>query len=168
MSRVVRSRSASAAVLTAVMALSAPVALADGPGTGDQSPSYGGSANDHTAPYLRATLRTKHLGTLASSGKLKLLLASSEASLVGLSGKLTARAPHAKTLKLKLKGTSLLFKRAGQKNATLTLTSASRTKLLKFWRAGGKKVRGTVLVTGLGADGAHNKRSLRKSGALTR
>ena len=163
-----RARSASAAVLTAVIALSAPVALADGPGTGDQSPSYGGNANDHTAPYLRATLRTKHLGTLARSGKVKLLLASSEASLVGLSGTLTARAPHAKTLKLNLKGTSLLFRRAGQKNATLTLSSASRTKLLKSWRHGGKKVRGTVLVTGLGADGARNKRHLSKSGALAR
>jgi hypothetical protein len=166
----VTSRPLSAVALAAILAVCAPVALADGPGTGDQSPSYGGSgtANDHTAPYLRATILTRHLGALAQNGKLKLSLASSEAALVGLTGTLTARRPHATALRVKLKGATLLFQRAGAKGATLTLSSAARAQLKGLVRAGGKQSRGTVTVTGLGTDRARNKRHLKKSAGLVR
>jgi hypothetical protein len=149
-----------------VTAIVAPVALADGPGTGDQSPSYGGNGRDRTAPYLRATILTRHLATLSSGGKLKVSVAASEGALVGLTGKLTARAPGRKALSLKLRGTSLLFQRAGQKRATLTLSPSSRRNLGRL--VGARGTRATVTITGLGADRAHNKRHLKKSSTLRR
>src|SRR4051794_24269041 len=95
-------RLVSAAALLAALAAAAPVALAADPTppTGDQSPSYGGnppppgdqspsyggnpSSGDTTAPFLRATMSTRHLTTVAKTGKLKLSMGTNEASVVAL------------------------------------------------------------------------------------
>ena len=156
----------------AALTLAAPVALAADPPppTGDQSPSYGGnsSSGDHTAPYLRASITTRHLTTLAHTGKLKLSLGTSEGAVVALSGKLTARASHVKSLKLSLKGTTLLFKSAGQKGGTLTLSASGRRQLKAFLSSAGKKATGKATVTGTGSDAAHNTRHLVKTVTLVR
>jgi hypothetical protein len=166
----VTARLATGIALLAALAVAAPIAVADPTPPGDQSPSYGGnpSGGDHTAPYLRATIRTRHLATIAKTGKLKLSLATSEKSVVALAGTLTVRAPHAKTLRLKLRGTTLLFKRSGQKGGTLTLSASGRHRLAALLRTGGNRSRGTFRLTGTGADAAHNKRHLKKSATLRR
>jgi hypothetical protein len=172
------------AALLAALAVAAPIALADpppptgdgspsyggNPPTGDQSPSYGGNpaSTDHTAPHMRATISTRHLRTVAKTGRLRLSLGTDEGAVVALTGTLTAKAPHVKTLKLKLKSTTLLYKRAGQKTGTLTLTAAERRKLKALLAAGGKKASGKVTVTGTGADASHNKRHLTKTAKLVR
>jgi hypothetical protein len=93
-------------------------------------------------------------------------VASSEGAVVALTGKLTARAPGRKAARLKLRGRTLLFQRAGQQRATLSLSAAARRALKRL--VGARRARGTVTITGLGADGVHNKRHLKKSATLKR